>query len=554
MAEGDTLTCTLCEGNFPSRNAIFRHLRDQTNGCGKTTANSEVALAYGEHGPTRKDERRDRLSFAKAQAAVDAAAGKPKVVRRPRAPRTKRSTELFTSTESCEVWLGGIPPEINSIKKVTASIWKAAKPGTPNATVKYYERRGYRDTLSNGKKVWMGYAFLAYRDETERARALDFLDGLQVCENFKARARPASYKNKNKRLAPQAKSAPTKRPNINDVFVSIIEFICLLLLSWFWLMVGFVTRWGVRLIDGGKHERKIAHEQLKQQRRAAGVLIKQQEDEKSRGIPSHNLQHEQVPTPPQTPIPDEEEEPELSFGTDPPLHKQLQPLDDVDMLDRIKYHGLGPVESTEKSREITQRLVNYYTEHPRREIHLEGKRVPEHLLTPCLNALTNMVWPPKKERRKVNADHYVVINMTKNYRDMYTPIVKKSCELLMMEMAPTFEFTHIAVTKNFVGSPHIDFLDTSYQYAISLGDFNIGGELCVESESNMGSEVYVADTHNKLAIVDGRYIHWVRSFGGGDRYSLIFFTNNTDNGTPKTKAAFREVEWPTPSAAWSGIC
>ena len=36
------------------------------------------------------------------------------------------------------------------------------------------------------------------------------------------------------------------------------------------------------------------------------------------------------------------------------------------------------------------------------------------------------------------------------------------------------------MTKNFRGSPHIDQNDFSVQYALSVGDFDEGGELCVE--------------------------------------------------------------------------
>lgn len=49
----------------------------------------------------------------------------------------------------------------------------------------------------------------------------------------------------------------------------------------------------------------------------------------------------------------------------------------------------------------------------------------------------------------------------------------------------TFRFFSIftpteAVTKNFRGSPHIDQNDFSVQYALFVGDFDEGGELCVE--------------------------------------------------------------------------
>lgn len=35
--------------------------------------------------------------------------------------------------------------------------------------------------------------------------------------------------------------------------------------------------------------------------------------------------------------------------------------------------------------------------------------------------------------------------------------------------------------------------------------------------------VNVVNTRNRIARVDGRKIHWVRSWEGGDRYSLIFY-------------------------------
>ena len=54
------------------------------------------------------------------------------------------------------------------------------------------------------------------------------------------------------------------------------------------------------------------------------------------------------------------------------------------------------------------------------------------------------------------------------------------CEELMAWVDVTFGYTHIAVTKNFVGSPHVDNLDQTFQYTISLGSFTKGGELCVE--------------------------------------------------------------------------
>ena len=95
----------------------------------------------------------------------------------------------------------------------------------------------------------------------------------------------------------------------------------------------------------------------------------------------------------------------------------------------------------------------------------------------------------------------------------------------------------VAVTKNFEGSPHVDARDVMYQYAISLGAFTHGGELCVESAEDPSS-VHVLTTRDRIARIDGRFIHWVRGHSGGDRCGvksrIPFSTENllevTDGG------------------------
>jgi hypothetical protein len=104
----------------------------------------------------------------------------------------------------------------------------------------------------------------------------------------------------------------------------------------------------------------------------------------------------------------------------------------------------------------------------------------------------------------------------------------------MLWADPLCRWTAVALTKNFQGSPHTDSCDISYQHAISLGGFS-GGELCVESEDHRC--VVVVDTHNKLARIDGRYVHWVRRFRGGDRYSLVFFTTATADASATSGTA-----------------
>lgn len=64
------------------------------------------------------------------------------------------------------------------------------------------------------------------------------------------------------------------------------------------------------------------------------------------------------------------------------------------------------------------------------------------------------------------------------------------------------------------------------------------GELCVEgtkyNEEHESFEdfINVVTTRFRIARVDGRHIHWVRSWKGGDRYSLIFYDTTDRFQTP----------------------
>jgi hypothetical protein len=99
----------------------------------------------------------------------------------------------------------------------------------------------------------------------------------------------------------------------------------------------------------------------------------------------------------------------------------------------------------------------------------------------------------------------------------------------MQHVDPSFEYTGVAISRGFRGSPHIDAQDIAYQWALSLGEFE-GGALCIESSP---TEVSVVDTHNRPAKVDGRYVHWVSPWaavsgtideiGRGERFSVITY-------------------------------
>ena len=60
-----------------------------------------------------------------------------------------------------------------------------------------------------------------------------------------------------------------------------------------------------------------------------------------------------------------------------------------------------------------------------------------------------------------------------------------------------------------------------------------GGHLCVEGSEH--GTVWVCNTHDRIARVDGRFVHWVRGYGGGDRYSLIWYSTDPRDATRVAK-------------------
>ena len=92
-------------------------------------------------------------------------------------------------------------------------------------------------------------------------------------------------------------------------------------------------------------------------------------------------------------------------------------------------------------------------------------------------------------------------------------------ELLAFAEPQGYEHTACAVTKNLVGSPHVDQFDTTHQLVAAVGEYE-GGELCVDEGPRRLAGV---ETRNRVARVDGRRVHWVRAHRGGDRYSVVFY-------------------------------
>ncbi|CAE8608152.1 unnamed protein product, partial [Polarella glacialis] len=210
---------------------------------------------------------------------------------------------------------------------------------------------------------------------------------------------------------------------------------------------------------------------------------------------------------------------------DPPLTEQLRPLPTSELLQRVGLLSPQRVQElpVDASHEAVLAAVAAASEgllQP--ELVAQGWPLPPELAARLLAELQGLRWPARNQRPGLTSDRYLVLLSSSAPNDCYA-VLRGLCAELMGWAAPEYRFSGIAVTKNFVASPHIDERDRSNQYAVSLGDFE-GGELCVESMLADGArQVAVVDTRNRIARVEGRRVHWVRAFRGGDRYSLIVY-------------------------------
>jgi len=224
----------------------------------------------------------------------------------------------------------------------------------------------------------------------------------------------------------------------------------------------------------------------------------------------------------------------LETSADPSLGYQLFPMSlwPNEYSDAVTRHckAAGITYSSENNeRDLVKKIKAHYRHNPRTALHAEGSPVLPALLDPLLEELKQTRWPAVDHRAGVECSHYLVLYLGRP-NPGYELLVAAVNNLLKWA-DPEYLCTMVAVTKNFEGTPHIDARDVTYQYAVSLGSFTTGGELCVESAHDP-SCVHVIDIHDKIARIDGRFIHWVRGYNGGDRFSVIYYSTNEAHRTP----------------------
>merc|ERR1719362_210501 len=119
--------------------------------------------------------------------------------------------------------------------------------------------------------------------------------------------------------------------------------------------------------------------------------------------------------------------------------------------------------------------------------------------------------------------------------------------------------TSIQLNRNYAAREHVDANNYGPSWIIAGGDWTAGGELWVEDSA--GEEEHVLpddvvgshgrcylrgtrflgrglDVHGRWAHFDGRRLHFVRNFSGGDRFSMVFFSTARYDTVPSEARSF----------------
>merc|ERR1740124_15209 len=480
------VACQFCNRYFASKNLVFRHLRDVSTSCGNAifVANEKLPDA-----PSTILKRHER----EAAKALRRKTGKAK---------------QFADTVAT-LWFGDLPIPYTRLggqyRRLKAVLREYLPRDVPQPWIKRVVRKGYRRqgkmnrdgeiSIGAGKNEgkgdgdgggerdeYLGYAIIVFRDEEEANNVKAAMDGIHIKSE---------------------KVFPSDSLNTTDISSFIIKV------------------------------KNVLHNQ----------------SSSSNG--GHNIHTDQNMS---TSIPD------TYGGQDPPLMDQLLPLSIPELQKRCEYlrsrlevdgqkvfepeaelngdNGIDcsdedtpPNRPGQEHNKMLQKTVSLYNAvGARDEVFHQGRMIPESIRNKLLCLLQNVRWQAASHRKGLTSDHYLILQ-TNVANDRFYNDLRIGCRELMNWADPDYYYSGIAVTKNFVGSPHIDDRDQSFQYAVSLGDFSDGGELCVEGKHNTFTHksrkfdyVNVVETRNRIAKVDGRNIHWVRSWmRGKDRYSLIFY-------------------------------
>ncbi|KAK1735704.1 hypothetical protein QTG54_013410 [Skeletonema marinoi] len=174
-------------------------------------------------------------------------------------------------------------------------------------------------------------------------------------------------------------------------------------------------------------------------------------------------------------------------------------------------------------------------------VNVSGTLVEESIRKRVLHSLREF-WTSKssstgnRERPSIAAENYMILCSPTMFDATSQNAAKAAIKLKKYEalwnlaheainsVDPFFasQYTAVAVTHNFEGSPHIDKQNLCPFYGFAVGDYEDGtGGIMVECSARVVAKV---NTKNRMARVDGRYPHWVGPYDSKrDRYSLIYY-------------------------------
>jgi len=198
----------------------------------------------------------------------------------------------------------------------------------------------------------------------------------------------------------------------------------------------------------------------------------------------------------------------------------------IKLLGRIGWHRYSVKSKSQKYGQTKKELPNKVVKNPGgavRAVHGKGVRAvavgsQNFVLGASLGPLGSGGFEQKGPKKGLGKNTTIV--KCRQKRDAKTCLkLWKSMRRLIKAIDPDYMFTSIQVNRNFLGKPHCDSKDRSYQYALSLGDFS-GGKLMIETDDP--ERLTMLDTRGRLTKCDGRRPHWVTPYEG-TRYSLIMY-------------------------------
>ena len=179
-------------------------------------------------------------------------------------------------------------------------------------------------------------------------------------------------------------------------------------------------------------------------------------------------------------------------------------------------------------------------------VHVSGVEVEKSICERVLKAMKEL-WDTtptrNRERPSIFAENYMILCNPSMFDPSSSQKAAKAAGKLKRHQAiwnlafeamnsvdPIFasQYTAVALTDNFHGSPHIDKQNCGPFYGFSVGNFEEGtGQIMVECSARVLAAV---NTKNRFAKVDGRFPHWVAPYDGCvlDRYSLIYYRTKGD--------------------------